>query len=365
MEYRSRIAKLQRLLDVADLPAVAFVPGPNFYYLTGVHLHLMERPTILIVSNEGAMHALIPALERDRWSASAPEVETTYWQDSDGYADALATLAGKAGLARLGVESGRMRHFEAAALEKAFGFAVTDAGQLLTELRLIKEPDEIHIMERAIQISEKAIEHTITSVVAGMSETEIRAKLMIAMLEFGADAPAFDPIVLAGAAAADCHGVPSPDRRLKRGDALLFDFGAASGGYAADITRTYFCETVSDQHRDIYEAVLAANQRGAAMTAPDVTYDAVDTEVQTILRDRGYGDLIRHKTGHGLGLDVHEAPQVMVGNTQKMQAGTVFTVEPGLYQSDDVGVRIEDDVLVTETGSRSLSTLSRELRTIG
>lgn len=360
-----RIAKLQTLLQAADLPAAAFVPGPNFYYLTGVHLHLMERPTILVVTAGGAIHAAIPALERDRWSAAMPMAETVYWQDSDGYVSALVALARQTGLDRLGVESGRMRHFEAAALETAFGFKVTDASRILAKLRLIKEPEELVAMEHAIRLSEGALEDTLSQVVAGMSETEIRARLNMAMLERGADGPAFDVIILAGGASADCHGVPSPHRRVAKGEALLFDWGAAVGGYAADLTRTFFIETVSAAHRDIYQTVLDANQLGIAMAAPGLTYHALDTGVQNLLRDRGYADMIRHKTGHGLGLDIHEAPQVMTGNMETMAPGTVFTVEPGLYRPGDVGVRIEDDVVVTETGARSLSTMSRDLRIIG
>jgi Xaa-Pro aminopeptidase len=362
---KPRLAKLAALLQAADLPAAAFVPGPNFYYLTGVHLHLMERPTILIVTADGKIHAAIPALERDRWNSSVPEAETVYWQDSDGYAGALETLARRTGLRRLGVEAGRMRHFEAMALESAFGFKVTDASNVLAQLRLIKEPGELAAMEHAIRISEQALEDTLPQIVAGMFETEIRARLHMAMLERGADGAAFDLIVLAGAASADCHGVPSPDRRVAKGQALLFDWGAAAAGYSADLTRTFFVETVSDLHRDIYQTVLDANRLGHALVAPGTTYDALDAAVQTLLRERGYADMIRHKTGHGLGLDIHEAPQVMVGNNAAMAPGTVFTIEPGLYRPDDVGVRIEDDVVVTDAGGRSLSTMSRELRIIG
>lgn len=360
-----RITKLKTLLQAADLPAVAFVPGANFYYLTGVHLHLMERPTILIITAEGAIHAAIPALERDRWVAAMPHAETVFWQDSDGYAGALATLARQTGLDRLGVESGRMRHFEAAALEAAFGLQVIDASKALARLRLVKEPGELAAMENAIRISEAALEETIARVAVGMSETDIRTMLHMAMLEGGADGPAFDLMVLTGEASADCHGVTSSQRRVAAGDALLFDWGAASGGYMADLTRTFFIGSASQSRRDVYQTVLDANELGQKLTAPGVTYDAVDSAVQALLRDRGYGEMIRHKTGHGLGLDVHEAPYVMVGNTETMAAGTVITVEPGLYRPGDLGVRIEDDVVVTDTGSRSLSTMSRELRIIG
>ncbi|QQA43572.1 M24 family metallopeptidase [Pelagovum pacificum] len=365
MNDTARLKKLTTLLQAADCPAIAFVPGPNFYYLTGVKLGLMERPTILIVTATGEMHAAIPALERDRWTAEVPQAQTIFWQDSDGYADALSRLAAQTGLSALAVEGNRMRHFEAAALAEAFGFAPTDGTTMLAPLRLHKDAEEIVKVERAVRISEQALEATLEVVKAGMSETEIRARLMIEMLERGADAPAFDLIVLAGGAAADCHGVPSADRRLKAGDALLFDFGAAVDGYSADITRTFFCEHVPDASRKLYETVQEANRIGREILQPGLSIHELDSAVQSHLADAGYADNIRHKVGHGLGLDVHEAPQLMVGNHQTLEEGMLITIEPGLYDPDVVGVRIEDDVLITADGARSLTTLPRDLRIVG
>ncbi len=361
----ARIAKLRGRLAAADLPAAAFVPGPNFYYLTGVHLHLMERPTILIVPVEGPLWALMPALERDRWSVEMPEARTYYWQDSDGWSEALAALARDSRIDQLAVDAIRMRHFEAAALTQAFGFEMADATPAIAALRAVKDPAEVATITAAIQVTEAALEHVIAKVAVGMSETEIRAEVSMALLANGADGTAFDPIVLAGAAASDCHGIPSSNRRLERGDALVLDFGALVGGYAADITRTFFCQTVSDAHRDIYEAVREANAIGLATAAPGVTFDVLDRKVRSVLEDAGYADLIRHKTGHGLGLDVHEPPQVMIGNDQAMVEADLFTIEPGLYRPDDLGVRIEDDVLVTASGARSLSSFRRDLVLVG
>ena len=187
-----------------------------------------------------------------------------------------------------------------------------------------------------------------------MSETEFRGRLVAEMLAAGADGLAFDPIVLAGGASADPHGTPSPERRLERGQPLLVDFGAAWGGYMADITRTFFVGSASAEHRDIYEAVRAANELGRTIAAPPMTLDTLDRRVTDSLRASGFADLVLTKTGHGLGLDVHEAPQVMVGNLQAMEPGMVFTIEPGLYRDGDIGVRIEDDVLVTR-GRRRLA----------
>ncbi|APE45925.1 hypothetical protein BOO69_20410 (plasmid) [Sulfitobacter alexandrii] len=365
MNFDARIAKLTRLLQEHDCPAIAVVPGPNFFYLTGVRLGLMERPTILIVTAAGAVHAAIPALERDMWTARMPQAQTVFWQDADGYADALATLARQTGLTSLAVESGRMRQFEAAALARAFGTEMTDGSDILLPLRLHKDEGEIAAIEQVVKISEDALTVTLGQIGAGLSETEIRAKLLINMLERGAEGAAFDLIVLAGAAAADCHGVPSADRKVQRGDALLFDFGAKLDGYSADITRTYFCEEVPDDHRALYDAVLEANRLAREMCRPGVTPHELDTAVQDHLAAAGFADNVRHKVGHGLGLDVHEAPQLMRGNHAPLEPGMVITIEPGLYHPGKLGVRIEDDVLVTADGSRSFTRLGRDPQVFG
>lgn len=364
-----REARLGRLIDAmeaGDIDTAAIVPGANFYFLTGVHFHLMERPTVLFVKPDGTKYAVIPVLERARWQAMAPDVETVFWQDSDGYDDAFRQLADRIAPKRIGVEGQRMRVFEYDAIRRAFGDgAVFDAQAAVARMRLHKDAAEIEAMRKAIAISEKALAETLATVRAGQSEAEIRQTLVMAMLEHGADGPAFEPIVLAGAAAADPHGTPQMDRLLKPGDALLIDYGAAWGGYAADITRTMFVEHVSPEHADIYEAVRSANQVGRDTAAAGVTLDALDRAVATRMRDAGFGDLIVHKTGHGLGLDVHEAPQVMVGNMGQLEPGMVITIEPGLYRDGDIGVRIEDDVLITAEGAMSLTCYERGLTLVG
>lgn len=360
-----RLARLRAAMAAAELDAVALVPGANFYYLTGASFHLMERPTLLVVTPD-ALHGVMPVLERSRWQAAAPDAETAYWQDSDGYDDAFAALARRIAPRRIGVEGQRMRVFEAEALRRAFPqAAVLDAQAAISGMRLLKEPEEIAAMRRAIEISETALGATLAVAAAGMTETAFRGRLAAEMLEAGADGLAFEPIVLSGPASADPHGEASPARRLERGQPLLIDFGAAWGGYLADITRTVFVGAVTPAHRDIYEAVLAANAVGRGVAAPGVTLDALDRRVAARLCEAGFGDLVVHKTGHGLGLDVHEAPQVMLGNLQPIEPGMVFTIEPGLYRDGDIGVRIEDDVLATPEGAVSLTAFERALTLVG
>ena len=353
------------LIGGAGLDAAAFVPGPSFYYLTGLDFHLMERPTLLFVTADGGLLAIMPELERLKWSSTFPDAQTFYWQDSDGFEAAFEAAMRALGVAALGVEGGRMRMFEYDALRRHMGNGeVRNADKALQPLRIAKDEDEIASLSRAIEISQLALGETLDEVRAGDTERAIAALLKTRMLAHGSDGFGFEPIVLAGAKAANPHGTPD-DTPLEAGDALLIDFGAKIEGFSADITRTFFCEHVDDRHAEIYETVRAANALGRRMAGPGVTAHELDTAVTDVLRASPFAGMIVHKTGHGLGLDVHEAPQVMVGNRQRLEPGFVITIEPGLYGAGDVGIRIEDDVTITEDGARSLTSFPRELRLIG
>jgi Xaa-Pro dipeptidase len=161
------------------------------------------------------------------------------------------------------------------------------------------------------------------------------------------------------------HAHARADYRIKPGDALLFDFGGTYQGYSADITRTFFVKEVSDFDRAFYETVLAANAKGRDVSRAGITASDVDDAVQKVLETSQFAAFRRHKTGHGLGLDVHEAPQIMRGNAQLLEPGMVFTIEPGLYRDGEAGVRIEDDVVITESGIECLTSFPRELRLVG
>lgn len=353
------------LMKAAQLDAVAFVPGPNFLYLSGVDLHLMERPTLFVLEANGQQHAVIPALEQHQWSAAMPGAQTHYWADEDGPANAFAALYAGLGNCVLGVEGLRMRAAEFIALRQHWPEQqLQNADAALVPMRICKDADEISDLRRAINISETALAEVMQDTRAGDTESAIVARLKAAMLSHGAIGFAFEPIVLCGAEAANPHGHPG-NRKLQPGQALLIDFGASYGVMHADITRTFFVDHVSDSHRAIYETVQAANEQGKQAVKPAVPVETVDAAATSVLASSPYAEMILHKTGHGLGREVHEAPQVMRGNIMPLQSGMVITVEPGLYKVNEIGVRIEDDVLVTDTGHESLTTYSRDLQIIG
>lgn len=364
------LSPLMTVLARTGLDALVLVPGANFRRVFGKDFHQMERPLAVIIPRQGEPVAVVPHLEMGSFAPIGFPGQVFAWRDEAGYMGAF--LAAGEALpqlrkgARIGVEGQRMRVFDLFALQQALpGAEVVDVHGEISSVRLHKTPAEIELQRKAIRISEAALEATLTEIKVGMTETEVEALLLRNLFSHGADGLSFAPIVAAGDNAAKPHAHARPDYRIKPGDALLIDYGGTYQGYAADITRTFYVQEVSDYDRAFYETVLAANAKGREISRPGITASDVDDAVLTVLEQSQFAQFCRHKTGHGLGLDVHEAPQIMRGNTEMLEPGMVFTIEPGLYRDGESGVRIEDDVVVTETGIECLTRFPRDLRLVG
>ena len=361
---------LKKVLARTALDALVLVPGANFRRVFAKDFHQMERPLAVIVPHQGEAVAVVPHLEMGSFRPIGFPGQIFDWRDEEGYMDAFMAAGGALPQlgpgARIGVEGQRMRVFDLFALQKALpGTQFIDIHAEISAIRLHKTPEELGLQRKAIRLSEAALEATLGEVAAGMTETEIEAILLRNLFSLGADGLAFAPIVAAGDNAAKPHAHARADYRIKPGDALLIDFGGTFQGYSADITRTFFVKEVSDYDRAFYETVLAANEKGRQISRAGITASDVDDAVLRVLEQSQFAQFCRHKTGHGLGLDVHEAPQIMRGNTQVLEPGMVFTIEPGLYRDGEAGVRIEDDVVVTENGIECLTSFPRELRLVG
>lgn len=219
-------------------------------------------------------------------------------------------------------------------------------------------------MDRAVAIAEEAMNTLLPLVRVGMSEKQIAAMLKQALLDAGADDVSFSPIVASGPNSAIPHAVPT-ERLLQDGELLLFDWGALVDGYASDLTRTFAVGEIDPELKKVYEIVRQANEAGRTAIKPGLPAREVDRATRKIIEEAGYGPYFFHRTGHGLGLEVHEEPNILEGNAQPLQVGNTFTVEPGIYLADRGGVRIEDNILVTGDGYRSQTTFPRDLRNIG
>ncbi|MBS9718167.1 M24 family metallopeptidase [Pseudohalocynthiibacter aestuariivivens] len=362
----NRYDDVRQVADSLNVDAVALVPGPNFTRSMGQAFMSHERPFLVVIPAKGEPAAIVPNLELGSWELVNFEGAVFDWRDQDGYQHAFEAFAKHMPLKSLAVEGQVMRVFVHHALKAAMpDLTIVDAEKEISGLRLLKTTDDIKSLQAAIDISERALERVLKAIRIGQTETEIEQNLVQALFAEGADEMAFGPIVAAGDGSARPHAHARPDYRVKAGDPLLFDFGARKHGFAADITRTVFVGHATDEGREVYQTVLAANEVGNAITRPGITAHDIDDAVTSVMEASPYSDRIRTKTGHGLGRDVHEAPYIMRGNHQVMQAGMVFTNEPGLYEIGNFGVRIEDDVLVTADGCRCLTSFPKELTIVG
>lgn len=360
------LGEYQRLAASLNVDALALVPGPNFTRALGHSFMSHERPFLLVIPAEAPPAAIVPNLELGSWELVGFEGAVFDWRDQDGYAAAFEALAAHFPMRRLAVEGQVMRVFVHHALKQAMpDLEILDAEQKISGLRMIKTASDIAALEAAIRISERALNRVLQGVQVGQTEKEVEAALIQALFAEGADALAFSPIVAAADNSARPHAHARSDYRIRSGDALLFDFGARKDGFCADITRTVFVGAVSEEGRAVYDTVLRANLAGLEATRAGVTAHEIDDVVTGVLEASPFADRIRTKTGHGLGRDVHEAPYIMRGNHEVLPAGTVYTNEPGLYGPGKFGVRIEDDVLITEGGYRTLTTFPKELMIVG
>jgi Xaa-Pro dipeptidase len=249
-------------------------------------------------------------------------------------------------------------------LKYTSGLAISAADSLISSLRQVKDAEEIRRMKEAVRIVETALAETLPKIKIGMSELELTAELKISLLRAGSGPVPFEPLVQTGATGATPHANPG-ERQLAEGDLLIIDFGASYQGYPSDLTRTFAVGTIDDKARQIYETVKQANTVGRQSARPGLTCQQLDQAVRRVIDEADYGEYFIHRTGHGLGLEIHEAPYIVEGNEAVLAPGMTFTIEPGIYFQGVGGVRIEDNVVITEDGVEVLTSFARDLITVG
>lgn len=366
--FVERREKLNALLKQQGLDAIALNAGPTQTYFTDLHFHLMERPVVVFLMPDQFPIIVLPDFEKAKTDSFKDLNVVTYGEDPDLWQESFSRAAEEFNTPpkRIAVEGLRMRVMELRYLESALpGAKFEQAESLIAQLRMRKDEAEIAAMQRAVQIAEEALEATLPKVKIGMTEREVSGILIQNLYAHGCDPELpFLPIIAAGPNSANPHATVS-DRQVQKGDLLLFDWGANVDGYFSDLTRTFAVGEISDEFKRIYEVVKLANQAGRQAAKPGAPCFAVDDAARDAIEDAGYGQYFTHRTGHGLGLEAHEEPYMRAGNTLKLQPGMTFTVEPGIYLDGRGGVRIEDNVVITEDGARTLSSFPRELRLVG
>lgn len=364
-----RREKLIQFMNEQGIDAVAVNAGPSMAYLTGLHFHLMERPVVVVFTKDATPTIILPELEKAKLADLNYDLRCfTYGEDPVSWGQVFASALSELKLdrAKIAVEPRQFRVLEYELLKKALpGANYIDGSNLIAALRAVKSQDEIECMQEAVKIAEKALEATVPLIKIGVDEKEIATELFLQLMRHGSETSLpFSPIVAAGPNAANPHSTPTA-RKLQSGDLLIIDWGARYNGYASDLTRTFGIGELGDTEKEIHKLVHMANRAGRQTGGLGVSCEEVDRATRQVIETGGYGKYFSHRTGHGIGLECHEDPYIREGNSQKLQVGMTYTVEPGIYLPGKNGVRIEDDVMVTELGAQSLSTLSRELRILG
>ncbi|MBC7876271.1 MAG: aminopeptidase P family protein [Anaerolineales bacterium] len=365
----ARLNNLTASLQTSNLDAVILNPGPTLTYLTGVQFHLMERPVILFVAPGQDPVLVLPELEMLKVEMFPYKVQAFAYGENPSEWDAAFRKASQAlGLdgKRIGVEPRQLRlldfgHVKAGAPESEY----PDASEVLTGLRLKKDKAEVDAMRRAVKIAQDALEATIPLIKIGMTERELSSELVIQLLKHGSDPELpFSPIVSGGPNSANPHASPT-ERKLQVGDLLVIDWGAAYDSYISDLTRTFAVGEVDDEYKKIHKIVQESNAAGRAAGKPRVPCANVDKAARDVIEQSGYGKYFTHRTGHGIGMEGHEDPYMRGDNMQLLEPGMAYTVEPGIYLPNRNGVRIEDNVIITEDGADVLSDMPREIRVVG
>jgi Xaa-Pro aminopeptidase len=352
--HAARRARAQDKIIEAGADAALITSSPNVRYLTG----LASSNAALLLTADGttvlatdARYAL--AAQRD-----CADVELIVERFIE---PRLAAEMPGRGLGTVAFEAHEMtveRHAELAA--KAGGVKIVPFGRKVEELRTVKDPSEIELLGTACRITCQAVADVFSLIRPGLTERQLAAALDARMAELGAERPAFDTIVASGPNGAIPHHAPA-DRPIRRGDLITMDFGASYGGYHADMTRTVALGEPAGWQREIYELVAAAQRSGLDAARPGADVGDVDAAARDLIRDAGHGDHFQHGLGHGVGLEVHEAPMIGYGRTGKLARRVPVTVEPGVYLPGRGGVRIEDVLVVGADGAGLLTTTTREL----
>ncbi len=357
--HLDRQARLRASLAASQLDGLLVTSIPNVRYLCG----FTGSSAMLLVT--AARTVLITDFRYATQSAAESGHAADIIIDPTSIWSRLWTLLPELPVETVAFESAHMTHADAARFSDAGAqWHWRPAVNLVEVLREQKDESEVASIRNAIAMAERALERTVLHVKAGMTELDVCGRLEFELRAAGSEAFPFECIVASGERSALPHARASA-RVLRPGEFLLIDFGAVSGGYCSDITRTFAVGSANAEMRDIYAIVREANASASGAVRAGMRGRDADAVARGYIERRGWGAEFGHSLGHGIGLEVHESPRLSTLAESPLPAGAVVTIEPGVYRAGWGGVRIEDDVLVTTDGAEVLTSFSRELIEIG
>ncbi len=352
----TRLERTREALERAGADWLVVPPSADFVWLTGARARGFERLVAYALPRRGEPFCVVPRLEADALAQEAPGLDLEVW---DEHEDALERLMRRMGLARrarvLVAEGLRVRSL----LRLAAAADCGAADEVLGPLRAVKDPEEIARLAEAGRHADQVVEEAADFARPGMTEAEVGRFVADRFVALGDTEPW--QIVASGPNAALPHHLTS-ERRIGENDCLLIDCGALTDGYCSDITRTYWLGDVPAEALRVHDVVNEARAAAIAGVRAGAIPEEVDRAARGVIERAGYGEFFTHRTGHGLGREIHETPYIVTGNRVPLVAGNVHSVEPGIYLPGRFGVRLEDIVVVEEGGARRLNVAPFDLR---
>ena len=346
-----RMARAAGEAVARGIDALVIAPSPDLFYLTGYAPMPMERPTFLILRPGSHAAMILPELELPLAAAATEHVELIAWADGGDPFKAAAEMLPPAGRIAAG---DRMWAGHLLELQGALpGASFQPGSALMGALRSVKDAGEIDALTRAAAAADETFRQICASGLQGKSERRIAAEISELLVSNGHDRPDF-AIVASGPNSASPHH-QAGDRVVKAGDAVLLDFGGELSSYYSDTSRTLTVGEPPQGFLSVYEAVRQAQEAAFLAVRPGAAAQQIDRAARQVITDEGYAEWFIHRTGHGIGLEVHEPPYLVEGNPESLVAGMTFSIEPGIYLPGRFGVRIEDIVVVTADGARRLN----------
>lgn len=360
LDIPPRLGRLRERLVREELGALLVTKLANVRYLTG----FTGSAAMLLVTPDRALFVTdgrYAEQSKEQLDAAGVdtqvEIEIGLTAAAQGAALAEVVEAGT----RLGLEDHSVTWADQRGFVATFeGAELVPAGALVEDLRRVKDAGEVARVRSACAIADDAFQALLPRLETGITEQQFALELEFAMRERGASGNSFDPIIAAGPNGAKPHARPS-DRVIGRNELVVCDFGCIVDGYCSDMTRTVSVGDPGAEARHLYDVVLTSQRAGRALVAADVACSEIDRASRDVIAAAGWADAFSHSTGHGVGLEIHEAPRVAATGRDTLLVGDVVTVEPGVYLPGIGGVRIEDTVVVTATGSEPLTLTPKDL----
>lgn len=353
-----RLEKVNKAMEKANLKQMIVTDPVSIFYLTGKWIHPGERMLALYINLDGNNKLFINELfpvEEDLG------VEKIWLNDNDDAVGILAKHLDKN--STLGVDKNWPARFLLGLMEKNAVPNYVNGSQIIDRIRMRKDAEEIELMRISSRLNDQACERLINEISADRSEKDMAEILDKIYKELGVEGYSFDPIISYGPNGADPHH-GCDDSMLKEGDSIVIDIGGIKDSYCSDMTRTVFYKSVSEKYKEVYNLVLEANMKAIEIIKPGVRFCDVDLTGRKVIEDAGYGKYFTHRIGHSIGIEDHEFGDVSAVNTDILEPGMIFSVEPGIYLPGEMGVRIEDLVVVTEDGCEVLNHLDKSLKVI-